>query len=172
MTKLFLAIILLFAACKFSKRKDVASIVEKAYYSSGELKSIKEYSKSDRSYWKLISFFKNGDTSSIANHHDGNFIGKATFFYKEGRKNFEETYDSLGRSNGIFYLWYETGQIKQSGKKEDGKMNGEWKTYYENGKVESTVFFDNNKKNGWRLTYSSGGDTLRKEFYQADSLIR
>ena len=138
--------------------------VEKKYYSSGALKTVKEY-YDDKKNKRIIEFFENGDTASIANYFNGHYVGDVIFYHSTGKKNFQETYDSSGLSNGTFYLWSAEGKLKQTGKKKLGKKSGEWKSYFDNGLIETIETYENGKKNGWSFYFDLSGDTIKKIFY-------
>lgn len=75
-----------------------------------------------------IEYYENGEISSEACYYNDRMIRKVIFFYLNGGKNFEQPFDSLGRPNGMFHLWYPNGKLKQDGKYKDGNMVGVWNT--------------------------------------------
>ncbi len=169
MFKLLTFIILVGSTCKTQRQSSDSNTV-KEYYSTGELKSVKVY-KNKKVDWESITYFKNGKINSKASYHNERFIGPVTFYHSNGQKNFEQIYDSSGKSNGTFRLWNERGQIMQTGNDKQGKMIGEWKTYFDNGNLESIIQYNEGRKDGLSLLFNREGDTLKKEIYNLDSLI-
>ena len=113
------------------------------YYPNGELKSIEVISNG---FDSTFTSYYNGKKTSVVNFHKGKLTGTSSFFYSNGQKNFDQSYDSLGRSEGRFCLWYDNGQEKQAGKFEQGNMVGEWKDFYPNGNLQEIENYVTNKK--------------------------
>jgi antitoxin component YwqK of YwqJK toxin-antitoxin module len=81
------------------------------YSPNGELRSIELISNGFDS--TITSYYK-GKVSSIVSFHKGKNTGTSSFFYSNGQKNFEQSYDSLGRSDGRFCLWYDNGKKEEN----------------------------------------------------------
>ncbi|GAA4314427.1 hypothetical protein GCM10023143_25270 [Compostibacter hankyongensis] len=161
---------MLFGACINSTKETRRNKIEKTYYVTGELKSIKEFQGNNN--WHVTEYYKNGNIASMANYYNQKFIGKVRFYYLNGKINFEENYDSSGISQGMFHLWYENGQLKQVGLNEKGKIVGEWRNYYEDGKIERIENYNLNEKSGTWLYFNHKGDTIKREEYKNDHLIK
>jgi len=53
--------------------------------------------------------------------------------------------------------YYETGELKATGKTTNGLKYGKWKVYHENGKLRQIGKFNLNKQNGeWRFFHDNG----------------
>jgi antitoxin component YwqK of YwqJK toxin-antitoxin module len=143
--------------------------IDTTYYSLGKIRSIQKLHSDTTS--DIIEYYENGKISSQASYYQGKMIGKAIFFYLNGGKNFEQHFDSLGRPNGMFHLWYPSGKLKLNGKYKDGNMVGVWNTYFEDGKLMSVENYDLGQRNGQWLRFNPQGDTIKIDIYRNDSLI-
>lgn len=168
---IFLLLPILFVSCNENDNKGNALKLEKTYYPSGKLLSVKEYSNNGTD-WRTIKFFENGDTSSIAHYHNWKYTGEATIFFPNGQKNFQQNYDTSGQSDGMYYLWNMDGQLKETGLFVHGHKNGVFKTFHDNGIEKSIEQYDMGKKQGEWIFFNEKGDTVRKEFYRGDSLVK
>src|SRR5450631_2765601 len=128
------------------------------YYPNGELKSIEVISNGFDS--TFTSYYK-GKKTSVVSFHKGGVTGTSSLFYSNGQKNFDQPYDSLGRRDGRFYLWYENGKEKQVGKYEQDNMVGEWRDFYPDGQLQEIENYVINKKYGRWLYFKENGDTLK-----------
>ncbi|MCB0402434.1 MAG: hypothetical protein KDD41_10150 [Flavobacteriales bacterium] len=93
----------------------------------------------------------------------------------------EDTYDNQQPKKVSFYQlvdgkevkveekeFYANGQLKMSGKLENGLREGEWKAYFEDGKVQSEGFFTAGKRTGSAKVYFPNGQ-LRYEGQYEDN---
>lgn len=117
-----------------------------------------------------IKYFENGDTSSIAHYHNWKYSGKAVIFFPNGQKNFEQNYDSYGRSHGDYKLWNKEGQLKESGHFIHGRKEGEFKTFFDDGKLQSIITYSNDRRNGPAVILNEDGDTIEMKNFVNDSI--
>lgn len=156
-------------ACQQTTDKSKSAKVEKTYYPGGQLLSEKIYSDNGQD-WTTIKYFENGDTSSIAHYHNWKYSGEAIIFFPNGQKNFQQNYDTSGRSHGEYKLWNMSGRLKESGHFVHGKKEGTFKTFFDNGQVQSEVNYSDDKRNGLSLLFNEQGDTIETKSFVNGSL--
>ncbi len=61
--------------------------------------------------------------------------------------------NSLGKKNGIYYLYWKNGNLKEEVNYIDETENGIYKLYYENGQLWKEVNYINGKINGIFYNY-------------------
>jgi len=85
-------------------------------------------------------------------------VGKWTFWYENGKKEYEGTYKD-GKQDGLVTQWYENGQIFWKGTLKDGEQQGLHTYWYENG------------KKSFEETYKDGELISKKEWNEDGSVI-
>ena len=101
--------------------------------------SLKETNQSQSVYYKVIS----------SNDKEENY------FYKSG-KIFRKIKRSKRKKVGGFSEFYETGELRVSGRYENGLKEGIWKTYYKNGKIKEKGKYKKGEKVGiWKAFYKN-----------------
>lgn len=141
----------------------------KTYYPSGKLKDVCHYVNGKRN-GKAIHYYENGKIATVANFRNDDFYGKVTFYYSNGQKNSVEYYKIKGLTP--FKLWYENGVLKQKGNHLDDKMSGKWLLYYPDGKLQEINYYNSNLKDSVWIYFSEAGDTIKKEWYKDNVLIK
>ena len=100
---------------------------------------LKETDKINSVYYKVISEDKK----------------KENYFYKSGNI-FRKLNYSKSRPIDNFLEFYETGELKISGKFENDLKEGIWKIYYKNGKIKEKGKYKNDDKVGiWKSYYKN-----------------
>ena len=100
---------------------------------------LKETNQSNAVYYKVIS--------------DNN--KKVNYFYKGGAI-FRKFNYSKRKLVGNFSEFYETGELRVSGKYENGLEEGIWKAYYKNGKIKEKGKYKKGEKVGiWKSFYKN-----------------
>lgn len=100
---------------------------------------LKETDKINSVYYKVISEDKK----------------KENYFYKSGNI-FRKLNYSKRRPIDNFLEFYETGELKISGKFENDLKEGVWKIYYKNGKIKEKGKYKNDDKVGiWKSYYKN-----------------
>jgi antitoxin component YwqK of YwqJK toxin-antitoxin module len=94
-----------------------------------------------------IALHKNGSIQTKGLYKNGHFVDSVIEFYPNGNINNLFVYDSLGNLNGFFRIWYDNGNLRQSGSNVMGKWNGLLSMYYKSG----VPFIINNFKNDNRV---------------------
>jgi antitoxin component YwqK of YwqJK toxin-antitoxin module len=122
-------------------------------------------------------YYPNGTLASegtiIGGKRQGNFrlyntegIESGGELYDKGKLIARGMIDSLGRREGDWIFYYDTGEKRSEGKYEKGMKQGPWKHYYKNGKLEQDGNYRDDLANGsWKWYYSSGL-VHREEFYK------
>lgn len=81
--------------------------------------------------------------------------GKEVIFYKN-RTVFRKTQLSNAKLDGMFYEYYETGELKEAGVYELGLREGNWKEFYKNGKIKRKGKYEKGNKVGtWKVFYKN-----------------
>lgn len=136
--------------------------VKKEYYKSGILKFEKAV---DNGLYK--EFYETGELKAEANIKDGEFNGRCTMLFKDGRNKWVITYKN-GIRDGKYRGYYDNGDIKLEGFAKDDKKNGEeinyykgriikWKGNYENGlMVKTWVKYDEDGYEVETVKYKNG----------------
>lgn len=139
--------------------------VEKQYYPDGKLLSEKKYTNKEHSDWKETKYFENGNVSSEAEYRNWKFTGTAVIFFPNGQENFQQEYDTSGLSDGLYQLWNQNGQLKETGLYVHGKKDGQWDTFFDNGQKESEKHYKMGEKAGNWIFYREDGTIDRSETY-------
>mgnify|MGYP000745968927 CR=1 FL=1 len=81
--------------------------------------------------------------------------GEVSLFYKS-RTIFRKVFYSEGSLNGKFLEYFNTGELKEIGKYENGLREGVWKTFYKSGKIKERGKYKNGDKVGiWKTFYKN-----------------
>ncbi|WP_435416316.1 toxin-antitoxin system YwqK family antitoxin [Polaribacter aestuariivivens] len=76
-------------------------------------------------------------------------------YYISGKKA-KEFYFIKGKPDGKYSEFYDSGEVKITGKFEDGYKEGTWKTYYKNGKIKEKGRYNKGEKVGvWKIYYKN-----------------
>ncbi|QTD37082.1 hypothetical protein JL193_13280 [Polaribacter batillariae] len=76
-------------------------------------------------------------------------------YYISGKK-VKEVYYVSGKPNGKYSEFYNSGELKTTGKFEEGLKDGIWKTYYKNGKIKEKGRYKKGEKVGvWKIYYKN-----------------
>jgi len=95
---------------------------------------------------QICYLLSNGLIEYKGTFKDEIFVDSLLWYHSNGIKNIEEVYDSTGKEQGIFKIYYDNGQLNQFGKFKNGKLD------------DSCISFDRN------------GKRTKREFYKNDSL--
>lgn len=126
--------------------------LKREYYSNGQVKKVGSF-KNNIPEGVTREFSENGEIIAAKIYKAGNIIGDGIV-------------DASGLKQGEWKEYYETGELKASGKYENGLKIGEWKYWYENGKLEQKGIYVKGEKPDKEWTwYFKNGNTLRKETY-------
>ena len=107
----------------------------KTYYvATGRICTIEHYFN-DSLHGPSVTFNTNGNLYTKANYNMGQLVDSFIHYYPNGLPNYQTWYDSSGKEQGEFKLYYENGRLKQMGHHKDGNKVGLWKEFDENGKI-------------------------------------
>jgi antitoxin component YwqK of YwqJK toxin-antitoxin module len=130
-------------------------VVEKGKYKDGKKDGIwTSYFPNGKT--KHVITFKNGIANGPANffYEDGqlwesgnwmidHWVGKYSFFYPDGQKQYEWNYNNLGKRQGPQNYFHPNGKVKYAGNWENGKTVGSLKVFDDSGKLtEERVYTD------------------------------
>lgn len=88
---------------------------------------------------------------------EGSYIAKEVFYYQDGHKKLEGTYNKDGKKHGKWIYWREDGKLWSEGYFYDGKDDGLRKTWHENGQKHYQGKYDKGERIGlWRFWDESG----------------
>jgi len=122
-------------------------------------------------------YYSDGTLASEGTMMGGKKQGNFRLYDKDGREVDGELYDkdklmargridSLGRREGEWIFYYDTGEKRSEGRYERGMKQGPWKFYYKNGKPEQEGNYKDDLAYGsWKWYYLSGL-LHRDEFYK------
>ena len=190
MGKLILVSILFFLSCRIPEKKykidyynyplkkseglmkyNLKEGVWKYYFPNGKISSIITYSHGEMNGETKV-YNENGHLSSIAILKNGNFIGQMINYYPNGALNTIEKYDSNGITQDTFKIWFESGKLSEIGKFLNGMIVGKCVFFYENQNIREIRHYDSfGKKDSFWTYYSLKGELVKKESYEADSLL-
>lgn len=121
---------------------------------------------------KALTWYSSEQLHSEAMYRHGKMVGIFKIWYPNGQLNSLSNHDSIGIEDGEYKIFYETGNVKQTGNVKKGAFHDTWIEYYENGQKENIKIYDNDIKTGKWIYFNEEGDTIRIEEYEKDSLIR
>ncbi len=109
--------------------------VWRAYYASGNLKSVVNY-KDGAVQGDLFYYFdQKPETLMVETHYEEDILqGNYLEYWKNGAQKAKLHYKD-GQLNGEAYYYYPTGKLKIKGKYKKGAKKGKWLFYDKNGKV-------------------------------------
>lgn len=101
--------------------------------------NLKETSKDKAVYYKI------GNNSE----------GEVSYYYKN--KNIYRKVSFVDKKiDGKFYEYYNTGELRESGKYKNGLRDGNWKAYYKSGKIYKKGRYNKGDKVGiWKIFYKN-----------------
>ena len=71
-----------------------------------------------------------------------------------------------GKLEGLWFGYWDNGQLWYKGNYKNGKMDGSWINYYDNGQLISKNWMKNDKLEGYFITYNEDGSVWKKETYK------
>jgi uncharacterized protein len=150
----------------------------------------------DRAKIKLRYTFNNGTLSgcgeSVTSNKNETYIGPWTFYFSNGIKKSEGSFDETGKRIGIWKFYYNNGQLKEKavfvndlatgetsyfydngiqasqGNYLKGNYNGSFERWYFNGMKRRNETYNNDKKDGPVVTYNNSGFLSGTENYSND----
>ncbi|PVH25403.1 toxin-antitoxin system YwqK family antitoxin [Sphingobacterium corticibacter] len=142
----------------------------KVYYLNGQLKSLENYTN-DTLDGKVFYYGPNGILRSKASYKMGVAVDSFIMYHTNGNINLAEWRDDRGKSQGVFRVYYDSGQLSQIGTKKDGHFEDTCRTFYKNGKPREMKVYQNNLRNGIWVYYNEDGEVVQTEAYENDVLL-
>lgn len=166
-------------------------ILEKEYYRTGDLASIKnlitgkskwfnrwengyvmtetDYDGSEKK--KLVDYHKNGQPEREENYKNGQIEGVRKWYYASGKISKEENFKH-GQLNGLTRSYHENGQLKieinyKDGQEEDGLR----KQFFENGKLMNEYSVKNGRPDGVAKCYDRNGEQETEVIFEDGQAI-
>jgi len=116
---------------------------------------------------KLVSMggYRNGKKEGVHREYNNDGVVIGSKIYKEGRLLAEGIYDEQARKQELWKYFYETGELKETGRYKDGKRIGTWRFLFVNGDIEQIGDFRNDLATGtWRWYYQNKQLRLEEEY--------
>jgi antitoxin component YwqK of YwqJK toxin-antitoxin module len=95
---------------------------------------------------------------------EGNKIGQWKNYYNTGELKSTGKYQN-NLQEGKWTFYFRDGRIEQEGEFKNGLISGKWAWYYEDGKVEREEEFYNGKEEGFIVEYDEFGEIITKGEY-------
>jgi antitoxin component YwqK of YwqJK toxin-antitoxin module len=106
---------------------------------------------------KRIDYYAGEDTNR--------YIAKVVFYYENGQKRVQGSYNSDGKKDGKWVYWYENGNKWSEGYFNEGLDDNKRTTWHENGQLHFTGRLDNGKRIGvWKFYDETGRLTKELDY--------
>ena len=142
----------------------------KTFYTNGQVAKIENY-LNDTLNGQLSYFDEKGNIKGRQFYRMGVKVDSSKMYFSNGQVNQEEKKDSTGKTQGLFKVHHQNGQLSQIVFMKDNYLNDTCKTFFDNGQLKTLEFYKDRKKEGTWLYYSKRGTLIRKEVYNNDNLI-
>jgi antitoxin component YwqK of YwqJK toxin-antitoxin module len=88
---------------------------------------------------------------------ENRYLAKDVFYYQNGQKKVEGTYNRSGKKHGNWIYWYQDGKKWSEGYYNEGLDDGLRKAWHENGKKHFIGRYDRGKRIGvWKFWDENG----------------
>ena len=142
----------------------------KTYYSNGQVAKIENYFN-DTLNGQISYFDEKGKIKGKTFYNMGVKVDSSKMYFPNGQANMEEWKDSSGKTQGLFKLYYQDGQLSQIGYMKDNFLDDTCKTFFDNGQLKTIEFYKDRKKEGTWQYFSRVGKLIGTEVYSNDILI-
>jgi len=120
---------------------------------------------------KTIESYPNGKPQRVQYYmpeSKGGYLAKEIFYYENGQKKMEGTYDKDKKKHGKWMYWREDGKRWSEGYFYEGKDDGIRKTWHENGQKHYEGRYDKGTRVGiWRF-YDESGKMVKEIDYDKE----
>jgi len=110
---------------------------------------------------KRVNFF--------AGDGENRYIAKSVFYYENGQKRVEGSYNAEGKKDGKWIYWYENGNKWSEGYFSEGLDDKKRTTWHENGKLHFTGKLDKGKRIGIWKFYDENGKMTKELDYDKEN---
>jgi len=93
-------------------------------------------------------------------------VGQWVYFYTNGYKQSEGTYNKAGHKDGEWKFYYYTGGIKEISNYKDGSYDGSYQEYCNNGQLTAQLTLVDDKVQGNTKTYNECGSLLHEKTFK------
>lgn len=138
-TFFLLSFVLLFASCGPKLQEKIVET-----YPDGKPKRVQYYTPgTENSYMAREIFYYQNGMKKMDGTYDKNNLkhGKWTYWREDGKK-WSEGYFYEGKDDGIRRTWHENGNRHYEGRYDKGVRKGTWKFWDENGKLVKEIDYD------------------------------
>jgi len=141
----------------------------KTYYTNGQVAKIETY-LNDTLNGQISYFDEKGKLKGKLFYRMGIKVDSSKMYFPNGQANLEEWKDSSGKTQGLFKVYHQNGQLSQIGYMKDNYLDDTCKTFFDNGQLKTIEFYKNRKKEGTWKYFSKKGSLIRTEVYNNDIL--
>jgi antitoxin component YwqK of YwqJK toxin-antitoxin module len=132
------------------------------HYKNGQLESSESYLNDTLNGRQLI-YYPSGQLYIKRTYFKGLEIDSTIWYHSNGQINIEEFRDSLGRTQGLFKIYYSNGQPSQIAYNKDGQLDGESRSFFDNGQPWDIKSYKLGERVGTWIEFSKAGDTVKVE---------
>lgn len=139
-----------------------------SYYENGTRKNEITYKK-NRPIGMARFYYENGHIKEEGNWLIKHWIGSYKYFHENGNLSYEFFFDAEGQRTGEQFYYYDSGELKITGKWEDGKKTGLLTEYYVDGSVKIEKRFSDGKIEEAKTAEYPPGEKLGGEIVKRKS---
>jgi antitoxin component YwqK of YwqJK toxin-antitoxin module len=108
--------------------------------------------------------FKETNGENLA-YQDGQLFTGWSVVYTKGETRYIEQQYANGKKDGVWRIYFPSGQLHKEGTMRDGKDHGRYREYHPNGKMQYEYYYDLGKKTGkWLSWYENGVPYTERHF--------
>lgn len=115
---------------------------------------------------KLVGSYREGSRQGVFREFDKEGTIVNSFIYENNVKLGEGVVDAEGREQGMWKLFFASGELQAEGEFIDGQRTGQWKFYFFDGKLGQKGTYRDGLPNGQWTWYYANGDVKRDEGYR------
>jgi antitoxin component YwqK of YwqJK toxin-antitoxin module len=115
-------------------------------------------------------YFVNGKKRSVIGERNGIFNGVYKVFYSSGELWEEGTYAD-GEREGLWTTWYRNGVIAKEGDFLNGEYNGLWIENFPNGQTRSETNYLNREKDGLQTIYDENANVVSRQLFKNGRVV-
>ena len=116
------------------------------------------------------NYFVNGKKRNEVGERNGLFNGVYKLFYSSGEPRIEGRYVD-GEKEGLWTTWYENGVVKKEGNFLDSNYDGLWIENFPNGQTRSEINYLNGKKDGLQTIYDENGNVVSQQLFKNGKVV-
>jgi uncharacterized protein len=120
---------------------------------------------------KIIESYPDGKPKRVQYFTPGgaeSYLAKEIYYYQNGQKKMEGSYDKEKRKHGEWTYWREDGKVWSEGNFFEGKDDGVHKTWHENGQKHYEGRYDKGVRVGIWKFYDENGKMVKEIDYDKE----